>query len=118
MSSTNYLQGAGQFSVFNSSSTGAGGWCGIHPNIRNVTLQTVQTGSSVGALVSSVMQVQLSNDGVNPIATLAGTITLSSAASPGADGFSIDAHWNFIRGNLQSAAGGPVNLIASAHDLK
>ena len=110
------LHGAG--TIFNSSSTGAStGWTQLNPKAGTVTFQARTTGSSVGALVSSVVQIQASNDGVTPLATVLGTITLSSAASPASDGFTTDAAWKFVRANqtsISTSTGSKTSVIANA----
>ncbi len=91
--------------IFSSSSTGVGSWFQIPPKLGNLTLQSLTSGSSVGALVSSVMDFEVSNgpaDSPVPLATVLGTVTLSSAASPGSDGLAINANWKYVRGKLTS----------------
>lgn len=121
-STATYIQGAGQNYILQSTSSAAfGNWVPVHPSIRNITFQAVETGSSALVSVSGSVSVQASNDGVNPIATTLGVITFSSAASPGSDGFSIDAHWNYVRayinsGNTQSS-GSTFSVFCSAHSF-
>lgn len=109
-----YIQSGGQTSIYSSSGTGAGTWIPVHPRIRNITLQATQLGSSVGSTVSSVINIEASNDGVNALQTKLGTITMSSLGSPAVDGFAIDAHWNFIRVNVSSISTGSIAVVASA----
>jgi len=92
----------GSQQIFSSSSTGAGDWYQLNPKLGNTTFQVLTTGSSAGALVSSVCAFQASNDGVNPLATVLGTVTLSSAASPASDGLAINANWKYVRVNMTS----------------
>lgn len=113
-----YIQGAGQIPILQTTAAGAGSWFEVHPKIRNITLQLSELGSSVGAPVTGSVSVQASNDGVNPLISTLGTIAFSSVASPAVDGFSLDAHWNFIRGvlttNSTQSSGSTFSLIASA----
>lgn len=119
IATTAYIQGAGQVPIFQSTAAGAGDWYPVHPGLRNLTFQATMTGSSVGASVSGTVEIQASNDGVNPLATALGTITLSSAASPGSDGLAIDAHWNYVRAKLTTgstnSSGSSMAVIVSAH---
>lgn len=110
----NNIHPGGPQIILTSSSTGPGAWYRLHPGVRNPTVQTTMTGSSVGVLLSAVMNIEVSNDGVNPAATLAGTITISSAASPSADGFALAAHWEYVRANLQSISTGTTTTTVSA----
>ena len=114
-----YIQGAGQISILQTTSTGYGDWFQVHPNIRNVTVQASVSGSSVGAPVTGTIAVQASNDGLNPLISTLGLITFSSVGSPGVDGFSIDARWNFIRAGLTTgttqSSGSSFSVIVSAH---
>lgn len=116
-----YIQCAGQNTVLASSSTGPGSWIPIHPNIRNMTFQVTHTGSSVGTSVASTSFVEFSNDGVNALATKAATIVMGASpldVSPASDGFAVDAHYNFVRGNINSISTGSISIIATVHDLK
>ena len=110
----NNIHPAGPTIILTSTSTGPGSWFRMHPAVRAPTVQTTMTGSSVGVLLSAVMNIEVSNDGVNPTATIAGSITLSSLASPAADGFALAAHWEYIRANLQSISTGSTTTTVSA----
>ena len=109
----------GQTLVLSSSSTGAGAWIPVRPNIRNISYQATIVGSSVGAAVSGVVNLEVSNDGINAIQTILGAITLSSgstifpAVSPAADGFTMDTHWSWVRANVQSLTGSSMQVVAS-----
>ena len=108
------IQDPGINQIFNSSSTGPGNWYKINPAIDHLGIQAVATGSSVGSTISAVVNIEASVDGVNPNATVAGTITLSSAGSPGVDGFDYISGFQFIRANLQSITTGKVLVQTSA----
>ncbi len=105
-SSTAFIQGAGEFTIFNStSSTAASLWYRVHPNVRNVGVAAKMTGSSAGATVTGAFEVQASMDGVTKLATLLGTISLSGG-SPQADGLAIDTHWPYLRVVMSSGTTG------------
>jgi hypothetical protein len=110
----NNIHPAGTTNILASSSTGPGSWFRLHPAVRAPTVQMTLTGSSVGVLISGVANIEVSNDGINPCQTLAGTITLSSLASPTADGFALVAHWEYMRANLQSISSGAASVVVSA----
>lgn len=108
----NNIYSPGPQTILNSSSSGPGAWYRLHPNIRNVTIQALQQGSSVGVTVGSTIYVEGSNDGINPIATKLGTIAFNGA-SPQSDGFTLDAHWEYIRFNTNSLTTGTIQGIVS-----
>ena len=64
------------------------------------TLQVVAT-------AAATVVIEVSNDGVNAIATALGTVTLAGA---GSDGFPIDAPWKYIRARV-TANSGTVNVL-------
>ena len=109
----NNIYSPGPQTIFNSSSTGAGAWYHVHPTVRNITFQALQIGSSVGVVVGSTTWIEVSNDGINPIATKMSTFAFN-AASPQSDGVSLDAHYEYVRANLNSLTTGVVSVIASA----
>lgn len=87
--------------ILNSSSTGAGSWFQLNPKLGNATFQVLTTGSSVGDVVAATVTIEASNDGVNPLATVLGTVTLSTN-SPASDGIAINANWKYVRANQTS----------------
>jgi len=107
----NYLQAGGNQSILNSSSSGAGSWYRVHPQVRNITFQANAIG--VGATIGSTIIIQGSNDGVNPIATTLATISLNSATNTASDGFSLDAHWEYVRAQVNSLTTGMATVYAS-----
>lgn len=111
------IHGAGQYPLLTTggaTTPTTGSWIPIHPSVKSVSVQAVLTGSSVGATgYSGTVAIQVSNDGVNALATNAGSIALSSANSPATDGFNIDAHWNFIRASISSMSSGTMQVLAS-----
>lgn len=110
----NNIYSPGPQTIFSSSSTGAGSWYRLHPAVRNVTFQCLQAGSSVGVTVGSTVYIEVSNDGVNALATKPATIAFNGA-SPQSDGFTMDAHYEYVRANLNSLTTGLVSIIASGH---
>jgi len=107
------LHGATQ--IFSSSSTGAGTWFQLNPRSGNTTFQSVTTGSSVGDTVTSTVVIEGSNDGVNPLKTVLGTVT-HSTASPASDGFAIDANWKWVRAKqtaISTSTGIKTKVIAN-----
>lgn len=129
MSSTLHIHAGGPVTILSgttiASSTNPGDWFQVHPNIRGLTFQGTLTGSSAGAAVSGNFTVQGSNDGSSPLATALGSITFTGTAastSPASDGFSIDAHYKYIRaymasGTTQSTGTTPV-VTATPHLIK
>lgn len=116
-----FIQGAGAVPLLGGTSLGTsalgpGPWVPIHSKIRNVTFQGEAIGSSIGTSISGVVRIELSNDGINPINTPAGTITFGTTpldVSPASDGFAIDAAWNYCRGNVTALSTGKITVLAS-----
>jgi len=73
--------------------TGAttGAWLYKDSPTSTIQATVIGTGS-----VTCTVTIQVSNDGVNPVATSAGVITLSGTTSA-SDGFTTSAPWKFIR---------------------
>lgn len=66
------------------------------------TIQAIVTGAGA---VTATVTIQVSNDGVNPLATAAGIITLSGTA-PQSDGFTTSgAPWKYIRAVVSNLTG-------------
>jgi hypothetical protein len=74
-------------------------------------IQATVTGTGT---VTATVNIEYSNDGVNPCATLGGTITLSGTNSA-SDGFTSDSPWKWIRANVAavSGTGATVNSLMS-----
>lgn len=108
------INSAGPVTILNSSSTGPGEWYRVHPKLGTLTFQVTHTGSSVGATVQSTTFIQVSNDGVNPLLTTAGTSASAlgtvthNGGSPQSDGFAINANWAWVRANLNSLSTGRI----------
>lgn len=109
----NYIQSGGAQTILNSSSSGPGAWFRVHPKIRNITVQAI--GIAAGASIGSTVEIHASNDGVNQVATILGNITLNSSSTSASDGFTIDAHWDYIRAQVNSLTTGSMQVIASAN---
>lgn len=110
----NNIYSPGPQTLLNSSSTGPGSWFRLHPSVRNVTFQATLTGSSVGVTVGTTLYVEASNDGVNALATKLATIAFNGA-SPQSDGFTLDAHYEYVRFNTNSITTGSIVGVASGH---
>jgi hypothetical protein len=106
------IQAGGPQTILNSSSTGAGNWYRVHPQIRNITFQAVATGAS--ATIGSTVLVQGSNDGINAVASTLATIALNSTSTVASDGFVLDAHWEYVRAQINSLTTGSLQVIACA----
>ena len=63
----------------------------------------------VVADAAATVVIEASNDGINANATALGTVTLAAA---GADGFTTDAPWKYIRARVTANAG-TVNVTIS-----
>lgn len=111
----NNIYSPGTVTILTSTSTGSGSWYRLHPNVRNVTFQGLANGSSVGVTAASAINIEASNDGTNALATKLGTITLNGAA-PYSDGFTVDAHWEYVRATITAitTADSTCSVIASA----
>ena len=109
------IQAGGPQTILNSSSTGPGNWYRVHPQIRNITFQATINGSSLAATGSSSAYIQVSNDGVNPLASIPIIIGITGAA-PLADGATMDAHYEYVRAQINSITSGAASLtvVASA----
>lgn len=88
--------------------TGTGAGTGFQAETAKRTFQATVTGT--GALTATV-KIQVSNDGTNYI-DLA-TISLSGTTSA-TDGFSSDAPWRFVRGNVTALTGTSAAVTAFA----
>lgn len=110
----------GPTTIFSSSATGAGSWYRIHPRLGKLTFQVAHTGSSVGATVQSTTYIQVSNDGVNPLQTTAGTSVdalgtiVHNGGSPQVAGFAMDAAWQYVRANLNALSTGSITVTVGA----
>jgi hypothetical protein len=114
------LNSAGPTTIFNSTAITAGEWYRIHPRLSNLGIQVIHTGSSVGATVSSTTLIQVSNDGVQPLETTAGStvdaagVVALTGGSPQSAGFGLAVNWGWIRAKPNSAPStGTVRVIVT-----
>lgn len=78
----------------------AGAW--LYKDSPNTTYQATVTGT--GAVTATVV-IEYSNDGVNALSTVGGTITLSGTTTS-SDGFTTsDAPWKFARARTTAISG-------------
>ncbi len=119
ISSTDYLDKP--ISILGAtSSTDPALWYQVHPRVRNIGFQLkLSSTASAEELMTGAVEIQGSNDGVTPLKTLLGTISLSSEVQPASDGLAIDAHWGFVRAVISSgttmSSGTSVNVLANPH---
>jgi hypothetical protein len=80
--------------------TGAGGW--KYKDSPHATFQATVVGTGA---VTATVDIEVSNDGVNVIDTVAGTITLSGTTSH-SDGFTTQhSPWKYVRANVTAISG-------------
>lgn len=81
-------------------STGAGDW--KYKDSPHATFQATVAGTGA---VEATVDIEVSNDKVNVIDTVAGTITLSGTTSH-SDGFTTQhAPWKYVRANVTAISG-------------
>lgn len=83
----------------NATTTVTGDW--KYKDAPQATIQATVSGT--GAVTATVI-IDVSNDGVNAVATPAGTITLSGTTSA-SDGFVTSSPWKYIRARVTSISG-------------
>jgi hypothetical protein len=80
--------------------TGAGTL--LYKDSPNATFQAVVTGTGT---VTATVTIEYSNDGVNVLTTVGGTITLTGTTTA-SDGFtSSNAPWKYVRANVTAISG-------------
>lgn len=94
---TNYTSGV--------TSTGAQPW--VYKDSPYSTFQATVTGT--GAVTASI-NIEVSNDGVNAVATPMGTISLSGTTSA-SDGFTTAAPWKYVRANVTAISGTGATVV-------
>jgi hypothetical protein len=82
-----------------STSTVTGPW--LYKDSPYSTFQGIVTGT--GAVTATIV-IDCSNDGVNAVATVLGTITLSGTTSA-SDGFTTAAPWKYVRARVTAITG-------------
>ena len=80
--------------------TGTGAW--RYKDAPKAAIQVVAT-------AAATVVFDVSNDGVNAVATTLGTVTLAAA---GSDGFTTDSPWKYVRARI-TANSGVVNVYMS-----
>ena len=86
-----------------------GGW--HYKDAPQAAFQATVTGTGA---VTATVTIEYSNDGVNALSTVGGTITLSGT-NTNSDGFTSDTPWKFVRANVTaiSGTGATVNVSVS-----
>ena len=84
--------------IFNQAGLGPGAWFQMPKNVDGVPKVAFQAVESGSGSVTATVTIEVSNDAVNPGATVACTITLSGTAVQ-ADGCTTDMGWGFVRAN-------------------
>lgn len=89
--------------------TTTGSW--YYKDAPKAAIQAVVTGTGT---VTATIIFDVSNDGVNALSTVLGTITLSGTTSS-SDGFTTDSPWKYIRARVTaiSGTGATVNVNMS-----
>ena len=91
---THNLLGAGV------TTTGAGSW--LYKDSPNATFQGTVVGTGA---VTATITIEVSNDALYTVSTVAGTITLSGTTSH-SDGFvTSNAPWKYVRANVTAISG-------------
>ena len=112
-----YIQTKGPTTIFeNAAATtkSAGSWYQVHPSLRNLTFQVVQTASSVGATASSTVYIEVTNStAAGRVATKWLTVALTGTTDTVTDGgsctgTSMAGPWNYYRANLNSLSSSTV----------
>ena len=75
------------------SGTPTGAW--VFKDAPNASFQVVAT-------AAATVVFEVSNDGINAVATALGTVTLAGA---GSDGFATNAAWKYVRARITSNSG-------------
>ena len=76
-----------------------GAW--MFKDAPTASYQAVATGTGV---IGATVVIQVSNDGINPVATPLGTIVLTGT-TVASDGFTSTAPWKFVRANVTVISG-------------
>jgi hypothetical protein len=80
--------------------TGAGNW--LYKDSPNASFQATVVGTGA---VTATVDIEVSNDGVYVVDTVAGTITLSGTTSH-SDGFiTQNSPWKYVRANVTAVSG-------------
>jgi len=85
--------------LVDASTTTTGNW--IYKAAPKAAIQATVAGTGA---VTATVQIEASNDGINPLTTLVGSITLSGTTST-SDGFTTDSPWKYIRAKVTAISG-------------
>lgn len=107
--------GAGQNLILNSSSTGPGSWFRRMSPDGAPAFQATLNAAAAGGAAS--VNIEVSNDGVVPCATVLGSITLAATSTGYGDGFASLTGWEYYRASLESITTGSVAVIASLNTV-
>ena len=107
--------GAGQNLILASSSTGPGSWYRRAAPDGAPAFQAVLNAAASGGAAS--INIEVSNDGVVPCATVLGSITLAATSTGYGDGFASLTGWEYYRASLQSITTGLVSVTASINKV-
>lgn len=90
-------------------SIGAGAW-----RYKEAPYSAFQATVSGTGAVTATVTIEVSNDGVNTIGTVMGTISLSGTTSA-SDGFTSQAPWKYVRANVTglTGTGATVDVVMS-----
>ncbi|CAB4223259.1 hypothetical protein UFOVP1670_9 [uncultured Caudovirales phage] len=109
---TELIQSPGGQVILTSSSSGAGSWFRVHPKLGNLSFQWTHTATSVGASLSSTGVVEASNDGVNALATVLGTVVFAGATVQ-SDGFTTNQHFEYVRAKINSVGASTAGSVGT-----
>lgn len=107
------LHSPGGQTILSCTAPTTGDWFRVNPKLGKLAFQFIHTASSVGATISSSSIIQVSNDGVNPLATVAGTVGLAGDTLL-SDGFATDNHWEYVRAVVQTCSGTSAGAAGTA----
>lgn len=97
------LHSPGGQTILSCTAPTTGDWYRVNPKLGNLSFQFVHTASSAGATIASSSVIQVSNDGVNPLATVLGTVGLAGDTLL-SDGFTSDQHFEYVRAVVQTCS--------------
>jgi len=80
---------------------------GVYKDSPYSTFQAIVTGTGA---VTATVNIEVSNDGTNWVATPMGTITLSGTTSA-SDGFTSAAPWKWVRANVTAISGTGATVV-------
>ena len=87
--------------------TFTGPW--VQTNSIYKAIQAIVSGTGT---VTATVLIDVSNDGVNPLGTVAGTITLSGTTN-NSDGFQMANSWKYLRARVTAISGTNATVTAN-----